>query len=359
MTSEDPIQTFSRLGIFLEQFSDPGKESGYTSPWLEELNNRFFRPLESEIQNSRIHNPWFTENNVRQALGSIGKSLRPEKLARWLEKYRLPGLSADMKTVAVIMAGNIPLVGFHDMLCVLLSGHNLLAKLSAKDERLPKIIAEITGYLNNDFEQRIRFADGVLKNFDAIIATGGNNTARYFEFYFGNSPHIIRKNRNSAAILDGSESIRELQCLSDDVFRYFGLGCRNVSKLYIPVDYDMGPLITAFESYRHYADHHQWANNYEYQRAVHLIDRVPHLDNGFVIMREETSPASPISVINYEKVETTADAIKIVRSQEDVLQCIVGKKGLGEGIVPFGRTQDPALDEYSDNIDTMEFLLNL
>lgn len=357
MTPEDPIQTFARLGTFLEQFSDP--DTNYSSPWLEELNSRFFRPLESEIQSCHIHNPWFTEDNVRLALGSIGRSLRPEKLVRWLRNYGLPGSQGERKTVAVIMAGNIPLVGFHDMLCVLLSGHNVLAKLSVRDERLPKLIAEIIGCLNNDYNPRIRFAEGVLKNFDAIIATGGNNTSRYFEYYFGKSPNIIRKNRNSVAILDGTESGLQLQCLSDDIFRYFGLGCRNVSKLIIPNDYDTGSLMEAFESYRHYADHHQWANNYEYQRAVHLIDRVPHLDNGFVIMREDASPASPVSVINYEKVQNTAGALEIARKHGDALQCIVGRQGLAKDIIPFGSTQDPALDDYADNIDTMKFLINL
>jgi hypothetical protein len=359
MTTDNPIQTFTRLGIFLEQFIEPDKSSRLDEPWLEDLNNRFFQPLESEIQNSYIYNPWFTEDNVRMALAAIASMLEPSRLAIWLNNYDLPGLQKSPKTVAVVMAGNIPLVGFHDMLCVLMSGHNLLAKLSAKDERLPKFLAEICCFLNKDFCNRIIFADGLLKDFDAVIATGGNNTSRYFEYYFGKKPHIIRKNRNSVAILDGSETDSELQGLSDDIFRYFGLGCRNVSKLFLPEGYDTGPLIQSFETWRHYADHHHWANNYEYQRAIHLIDRVPHLDNGFAIIREDTSPASPIAVLNYEKVRNGGNALETALGHGNAIQCVIGRRGMAEGIVPFGSAQDPGPDQYADNIDTMEFLIKL
>jgi hypothetical protein len=359
MTTDNPIQAFTRLGMFLEQFSAEGKATDHAEPWLEELNSSFFQPLESEIQNSHIYNPWFTEDNVRMAFAGIASMLKPGRLARWLYHYGLPGQKKDPKVVAVVMAGNIPLVGFHDMLCVLLSGNYLLAKLSAKDERLPKILAEIMCSLDNDYCGRISFADGLLKDFDAVIATGGNNTSRYFEYYFGKKPNIIRKNRNSVAILDGSESDRELQGLSDDIFTYFGLGCRNVSKLFLPEGYDPGPLLRSFEAWRHYADHHQWSNNYEYQRAIHLIDRVPHLDNGFVIIREEASPASPIAVLNYETVRSGDNALEAALGHGDSLQCIAGRQGLAEGIIPFGSTQDPGPDQYADNIDTMAFLIKL
>jgi hypothetical protein len=359
MTTDNPIQSFARLGIFLEQFIDPGKPGGPDEPWLEELNERFFQPLESEVQNSHIYNPWFTEDNVRMALAGIANMLEPSRLAGWLYNYGLPGNRVNPKTVAVVMAGNIPLVGFHDMLCVLLSGHNMLAKLSVKDERLPRILAEICCFLNKTYCNRISFADGLLKGFDAVIATGGNNTSRYFEYYFGKKPHIIRKNRNSVAILDGSESDRELQDLSDDIFRYFGLGCRNVSKLFLPEDYDTGPLLRSFEAWKHYADHHHWANNYEYQRAIHLIDRVPHLDTGFAIIREDASPASPISVINYEKIRSGGNALEAALEHGNALQCIIGRRGMAEGIIPFGSAQDPGPDQYADNIDTMEFLIKL
>ena len=359
MMKEELIRTFTRLGIFLQQFSKPEKPTRHSESWLEELNLKFFQQFERVIESSHIHNPWFTENNVRLALGSIGKSLSPEKLADWLSRYNLPAARKKPATVAVIMAGNIPLVGFHDIMCVLISGHNLLAKLSVKDEHLPVMIGEVLGFLYGDFAGRIRFEEGRLKNFNAVIATGGDNTSRYFEYYFGKYPNIIRKNRNSAAILDGSESPQELRQLADDIFRYFGLGCRNVSRLFIPVDYDFSSMIETFETYRHYADHNQWANNYEYQRALHLIDQIPHLDTGFLILREENSFASPISVINYQRTGNTSEALEIAGREIEKLQCLAGKPGLAENIIPFGKTQEPDLDEYADNTDTMEFLLKL
>ncbi len=358
MAQKDKIETFVKLGIFLKQFSK-AENSNFAEPWLEELNERFFQPLESVISSSHIHNPWFTDDNVRFALGSIGKLLNAEDLESWLSHYEIPGFRKSPKTVALIMAGNIPLAGFHDMLCVLLSGHNVLAKLSVKDEHLPKIVAEIICFLNSDNEGKIRFEEGRIKDFDAVIATGSNNTSRYFEYYFGKYPNIIRKNRNSAAILDGSETADELKGFSDDVFRYFGLGCRSISKIFVPADYDFVPLIEAFNDYRHLADHNHWANNYEYQRAVHLIDQVPHIDTGFLILREASSLASPVTVMNYEKVGSTLEALDIAIRDREKLQCIAGKPGLAKNLIHFGKAQEPSLNEYADNIDTMEFLLKL
>jgi hypothetical protein len=358
MALADKIRIFEKLGIFLNQFTDGEFGPATAGPWLTDLNDRFSGQLESVILNSHIHNPWFTEDNVRYALGSISKLLDREKITGWLQNYNIPDNPANTKTVAIIMAGNIPLVGFHDMLCVHLSGHRLLAKLSVKDEYLPAILAEIISFLSGN-EMDTRFEKDRLKGFDAVIATGSNNTSRYFEYYFGKYPSIIRKNRNSAAILDGSESPGELGCLSDDVFRYFGLGCRNVSKIFIPSGYDFSSLAGAFDRYRHIADHNQWANNYEYQRAVHLIDRVPHLDTGFLLMRENRSPASPISVINYEMVDSSGEAYEICRMMGDKLQCIVGKSQTAGNLIPFGKSQQPGPGDYADDIDTMDFLLNL
>lgn len=359
MSIKDRIPAFEKLGIFLKQFRKPGNPNNFPDPWLEELNKVFFQPLETVIKSSYIHNPWFTEDNVRHALFSIGNSLNPEDLENWIGRYNIPDEPKEPKTVALVMAGNIPLVGFHDMLCVLLSGHNVLAKLSVKDEHLPKIMAEIIWFLDNDYEGKIRFEEGQIKNFDSVIATGSNNTSRYFEYYFGGYPNIIRKNRNSAAILDGNETTEELRRLSDDVFRYFGLGCRNVSKIFVPKDYDFISLIQSFSSYSHFADHHQWANNYEYQRAVHLIDQIPHIDTGFLIIREENALASPITVINYEKVGSTGEAFDLITRDSGNLQCVVGRPGLSDNIIPFGKSQEPNLNDYADNIDTMEFLLKL
>ncbi len=359
MRWKEKIEAFEKLGVFLEQFSSPGNKTETMMPWLEELNKQFFHPLESLIQSIHIHNPWFTEENIRFSLGVTGRSLHAEELVSWLSCYTEPIAGNRPRTVAVIMAGNIPLVGFHDMLCVLISGHNIMAKPSAKDDQLIKMMAAILCYINNDFEGRIIFEEGILKNFDAVIATGSNNTARYFEFYFGKYPNIIRKNRNSAAILDGFETKEDLRNCAEDVLRYFGLGCRSVSKLYVPCNYEFTPLKETFSVFSNLINHNQWANNYEYQKAIHLIEKIPHIDTGFMLIREDKSIASPISVLNYERVESTEAALEITMKENEKLQCIVGKPDISKNLVPLGKAQEPGLDDYADNIDTMEFLLNL
>lgn len=358
MNLKDKTEVFEKLGIFLEQFSNTGKINS-PMPWLEELNNNFFQPMESVIQNCHINNPWFTEDNVRLALAGVGKTLRAENIVNWLSCYRVPDMHKNPKTIAVIMAGNIPLAGFHDMLCVLISGHRLLAKLSLKDDQLPKIVAEVICFLNSDFAEKIEFKESRLKDFDAVIATGSGNTSRYFDCYFGKYPNIIRKNRTSVAIIEGAETNEELNLLSDDVFRYFGLGCRSVSTLFVPENYDFKDMLQSFSVYNHLLNHNQWANNYEYQKAVNLIDQIPHLDAGFLILKEDNSLASPIAVINYQVVESIVKALEITNKKNERLQCVVGNSNLSKDIVPFGKAQEPGLTDYADNVDTMEFLLNL
>jgi hypothetical protein len=355
----DKIPVFEKLGIFLNQFSIPdGNDKPYPA-WLEELNRKFFQPVESEIKTNHIYNPWFTEENIRFAMGTTGRSLSKESLTSWLGRYESAASIVKPATIAVIMAGNIPLVGFHDMLCVLFSGHNLLAKLSARDDRLLKLVAEILYTLDPFFKDKIRFTQERIIDFNAVIATGSNNTSRYFEYYFGKYPHIIRGNRISVAILDGSETEDDLRALSNDVFRYFGLGCRSVSKIFVPDGYDFTPLIEAFGGYSHLADHNQWANNYNYQKAVHLIDLIPHLDTGFFLIRNNPSFHSPIGVLNYEIAISTGSALEIAGRNRDILQCVVGNPGISGSLVPFGKAQEPALSDYSDNVDTMDFLTNL
>ena len=359
MTLKEKIEAFEKLGIFLDQFHDGERNGHPPMPWLEVLNSRFFRTMVSIIDNSQIHNPWFTRENINHALGSIGRNLKAEAIVGWLSCYGDIQPPEKPKTVAVIMAGNIPLVGFHDLLCVLFSGHNILIKLSVRDDLLLKLLAEILIFLNQGFKDRISFAGGRIEGFDAVIATGSDNTSRYFEYYFGKYPCIIRKNRNSAAIIDGTENTEDLKLLSNDVFRYFGLGCRSVSKLFVPLNYDFNPLLGSFSGYSHLINHNQWANNYEYQKAVHLIDKTPHLDSGFLIIRENKTLSSPIAVLNYETVSESSEAMEIIAGQSDELQCVVGSPKLDGNLVPFGRSQEPGLKDYADNIDTIEFLLNL
>jgi hypothetical protein len=359
MKLQEKIEVFEKLGMFLEQFAVPVYDVKTDLPWLKELNTQFLQPLEAIIQNSNIHNPWFTEENMRFALSHTGRMLNAVDLSEWLAKYDVKDMDGNRKTIAVVMAGNIPLVGFHDMLCVMVSGHNMLAKLSVKDDQLLKLVTEILYSLDETFLGKIEFTGGRLKDFDAVIATGSNNTSRYFEYYFRKYPSIIRKNRNSVAILDGSETIEELRALADDVFRYFGLGCRSVSKLFVPPEYDFHKLIEALSHYGYLADHNHWANNYDYQKAVHLIDMIPHLDTGFLIIRNNASLASPIAALNYEIVNSSESALELLNKESGSIQCIVGKPGLSERTVPFGQAQTPWVSDYADNIDTMDFLINL
>ncbi|TVR70989.1 MAG: acyl-CoA reductase [Marinilabiliales bacterium] len=359
MRKKEIIGTFEKLGVFLGQFSNLPGRNLTVMPWLEELNKEFFQPMDVLVQNVYIHNPWFTGENVRYALKVAATWLRAESLVNWLSCYDNRPERVKEKTIAVVMAGNIPMVGFHDMLCVLVSGHRLLAKLSAKDDQLLKLISEIISAINGELGGKIVFEEGRLKDFDAVIATGSDNTARYFEYYFSKYPNIIRKNRSSAAIIDGLETKEDLERLADDVFRYFGLGCRSVSKLYVPADYDFSFLIEAFSKYSHIANHNQWANNYEYQRAVHLIDRIPHLDTGFLLIKESSNLSSPISVLHYENYDRPESVIDPDLTESDRIQCITARRPVDGKIIEFGKAQEPGLGDYADNIDTFEFLLNL
>jgi len=302
-------------------------------------------------------NPWFVEANIVHALGQWGRALTRDALGAWLSAYAMdrPG---KPKTVGIIMAGNVPLVGFHDFLAVLLSGHRVLAKLSSQDRHLMPFLAQRLVQAEPALGGRIAFVEGKMQGFDAVIATGSNNTGRYFEYYFGQGPHIIRKNRNSVAILDGSEDQGELGALGDDIFRYFGLGCRNVSKLYVPRDYDFDVFFKGIFPYGEVVDHFKYANNYDYNRAIFLMNTEVFLDNGFLLLRENPAFASPISVLHYEfydSIKTLREELKTAKGQ---LQCIVSGSDF-TGDVPFGRTQDPALWDYADGVDTLEFLLGL
>ncbi len=359
MGKNEYIETFEKLGIFLEQFGRKANKPIHAAPWLEALNSEFLRPMESLVKTSYLHNPWFTEENIRYALEVTGRSLSAESLVSWLSCYGTPVNRLKQKTVAVVMAGNVPMVGFHDMLCVLISGHRIKARLSSKDDRLLKMITSTILAINKEFEKTITLEEGTLKDFDAIIATGSDNTARYFEYYFGKYPNIIRKNRNSAAIIDGRETKKELERLAHDIFRYFGLGCRSVSKIYVPAGYDFAGLIEAFGTYSHLHDHNQWANNYEYQRAIHLIDKIPHIDSGFLLIRENSSFSSPVAVLNYENYDRVEAALASLSAAGDKLQCITGRQFFNNRIIPLGKAQEPGLDDYADNIDTLGFLLNL
>lgn len=309
--------------------------------------------LRAAKENARLANPWFTAEFVDIALQNISNNfLKRESLNKWLEGYDLQTELAKPKTIGIVMAGNIPLVGFHDLLCVFISGHKALIKPSAKDEVLIKHIAEKLFEWDDQTKNYIAFADN-LKNCDAYIATGSNNSSRYFEYYFGKYPHIIRSNRTSVAVLDGSETEAELSLLANDIQQYFGLGCRNVTKLFVPKGYDFEPLLRALRKYAHFIDFHKYKNNYDYQLALLMLNGKYYMTNDSIILTENESPFSAVSVLNYEYY-MDIDAVKEKISGDNNLQLITG-----HGFVPFGQAQSPSLSDYADGVDTMQFLVSL
>jgi hypothetical protein len=310
--------------------------------------------LEGLIGRARALNPWFTPENMRLGVAGLIRYLDKEALEKWMSTVHSPQSTANTgKKVGIVMAGNIPFVGFHDLLAVLITGNVALVKLSSKDNVLiPYLVARLLA-LEPRFKTQVEFIEQ-LKDFDAVIATGSDNSARYFEYYFGKYPHVIRKNRTSCAVLNGQESVDDLKLLAHDVFSYFGLGCRNVSKLYVPAGYNFTPMFESWEYLSEIIHHHKYHNNYDYQKSILLVNGVHHLDNGFVMITESERMVSPISVVFYEYYASEADLREKLTLNADKIQCIVGR---GEpATVPFGQAQYPALWDYADQIDTLNFL---
>ena len=299
-------------------------------------------------------NPWFTEKSVRMAVSNLQSILSKEALSEWTSHY---DLDVKTKKIAIVMAGNIPLVGFHDFLCVLISGHSVLIKTSSKDNTLIRFITDLLISIEPRFKERIEFAEQ-LKGFDAIIATGSDNTSRYFEYYFKKYPHIIRKNRTSVAVLTGLENNHELETLGIDVFSYFGLGCRNVSKLFVPKGFFIESIFPAWETYHDIIHHHKYCNNYDYQKSILLITRTPFLDGGYVMLQETESLVSPISVVYYEFYNSADDLVSKLSANQQKIQCIVDNSGQYSKI-KFGQAQSPGPEDYADQIDTLKFLTEL
>lgn len=302
-------------------------------------------------------NNWFVPENVLQSIDSIANNMLDRaQLLRWTELYPSPAKSSK---IGVIMAGNIPAVGFHDALCVLISGHSLHAKLSSDDTFLIKALLNKLTEIEPGFANSIHFVDR-LNDADAFIATGSNNSSRYFEYYFSKKPHIIRRNRVSVALLTGKEDASELAGLVEDILRYYGLGCRNVAKLLVPEGYDFTKFYDQAESFSSYClHHHKYFNNYEYNKSIVLINRVPHLDNGFLLVEENPALVSPLSMVYYQTYQKIEDAIDYVNKNEESIQCIVGHPLTDKITIPFGKAQYPLLTDYADGIDTMSFLSKL
>lgn len=347
------IEAFALLSKFLKAVAN--KDAQDIPAGLEKEYDR----LNALIPELKIHNPWFIEEFVRFQLNALAEVTTEEKLKTWIEPYRDKIENSKPHNVGVIMAGNIALVGFHDFLTVLITGNRILVKASSKDSVLPVFIADVLKKIAPHFDKMIEFQEK-LSNFDAVIATGSDNTARYFEYYFGKVPHIIRKNRNSIAILNGNETKTELDGLADDILLHFGLGCRNVSKIYIPENYDIQNIFEAMFKYKDLINHHKYANNYEYNRAIYLLNKDNFFENGFFIVREGFELATPISVLNYERYSKKEHLGKIYKANEDKIQIVVSnEKFNGFQTVKPGNSQVPELYDYEDGINTLDFLTNL
>ena len=353
MTLTKRKKAFIELGRFLSQFSLDN-----SNPKDDVLNNDvFYDKMLELVRLSKSHNGWYTEEQVFFALQSWAEALTADNLEIWLSSYDIKD-AATSKTVGLILAGNIPLVGFHDFLSVLITGHKALVKTSSSDQHILPFLAKYLINAEPEFNSFIEFTESKLEGFDAIIATGSNNTARYFEYYFKGKPSIIRKNRNSAAILTGQETKEDLVALGEDIFRYFGLGCRNVSKLFVPKGYDFKLFFEAMYEYRDVIHYEKYANNYDYNKAVFLMSNFQILDNEFMTIKEDSGYASPISSVFYEYYDNIDDLRQRLEEDKDQLQCVVSSN-LTPGSIAFGQTQKPALWDYADNIDTVTFLTKI
>lgn len=330
MTLEERLEAFVRLGRKIEQIPETAK-------------------IQAQNQNQ-----WFSEESIEKALKGVQTYLQAEHLEKWVRQY--PELSTSPQKVAVVMAGNVPLVGFHDFLCVLMSGHILLARPSSEDNVLIRAVADLLVEIEPAFATSIHFVEKI-NEADKVIATGSDNTARYFAYYFAKKPHIIRKNRVSIAILNGKESKEELEALGEDIFTYFGLGCRNVAKLYMPRGYSFDAFFEALQTFAQVRNHHKYFNNYEYNKAIYLLKPIAHLDNGFLLVSESTEIASPVACLYYEYYENFKDLEQKLAPYTEKIQCIVSQKAFWQNSYAFGEAQKPKVWDYADCIDTMKFLL--
>jgi len=354
MTLETKKSVFVELGKFLNQFS----ETDNTQNPSVLGNDLFFDDFIKLILLSQSHNGWYTPEQVYFAIKSWADALTEENITKWLSQYATEFAQNNNteKNVALILAGNIPLVGFHDFLSVLITGNKALIKTSSNDQHLLPFLAKYLVFVDESLKENITFVEGKLENFDTVIATGSNNTARYFEYYFKDKPSIIRKNRNSVAVLNGKETKEDLENLGEDIFRYFGLGCRNVSKIFVPKGYTFDAFFEAIFKYQDVIHYEKYANNYDYNKAVFLMSNFKLLDNGFLTIKEDPSYASPISSVFYEFYENIDELQTRLEADAEQIQCIVSND-LIKNSIPFGQTQNPQLWDYADNVDTITFLL--
>lgn len=346
------IKELVSLGRFLSQFST---EKPSRCPTIAN-NNIFFDGFIDQLKLASKFNGWFTKENICFALKQWSELLKEKSLVQWLSNY--PNSNSQPKTIALIMAGNIPLVGFHDFLACIVTGHNLIIKQSSNDRHLLPFIVSYLTREESLIKSKIKFVDNKIEKFDAVIATGSNNTARYFNAYFKNKPSIIRNNRNSIAILNGNESENDLKNLSNDIFRYYGLGCRSVSKIYVPKNYDFNMLFKAVYKWHPVINIRKYLNNYDYNKAVYIMSEFDIIENGFLMLKEDRRLSSPIATLFYEYYDNVSELKSKLKTISSEIQCIVAN-GFNSKEIKFGSTQSPALKDYADGIDTVDFLLKI
>ncbi len=340
MTLKQRIQGFVQVGLFINRHFNEQQPS----------ETQLHQGLDKLIEMAHIYNNWFIPEFVKESLINVSILLKEEDLI----KFSAPIKEKEPKTIAVICAGNVPMVCFHDILCVLLSGNIALIKLSSDDNLLMPFFLKLLTHYEPAFEAQILFAEGKLGAFDAVIATGSNNTAGHFKYYFDKYPHIIRKNRSSIAVLTGKESTQDLKNLGKDIFLYFGLGCRNVSKLLVPKGYSFDTFFESIVDFGFVVNNKKYGNNYDYHRAIYLLESMTFLDNNFLMIKENADLHSPVGVLYYQYYENEKELNAYLDSIKDELQCVVGAKN-----IPFGYSQQPVITDFADNVNTLEFLVNL
>ena len=336
------ISTFAALGQLFRDYT-----SGYY------LENKWIKNLGNTLVNASNQNKWFTKENLDFCVNTWGNTLTETNIRTWLLAY--PEAQKHEQQLGLVLAGNIPLVGLHDVLCGLACGYTIEIKYSSNDDILLPFVVKFLMEKQPEWQGKIHFTDGKLEKFDRVIATGSNNTARYFEYYFRDVPHIIRKTRNGIAVLNGEETETELSALCTDILQYFGLGCRSVSHLMVPESYDFNALFLALYKHRDIIHHNAYANNYDYNKAVYLMQEEDLLDNGFMMLKKDSELNSPIACVHYSKYATLGEVQKTLNKAQDNIQCVVSN--CLENSIAFGQTQHPKLSDYADHIDTMEFLL--
>ncbi|MDQ8004066.1 MAG: acyl-CoA reductase [Pedobacter sp.] len=332
---EQLISAFKQLGKYLEQPDEA---------------------FQSVVYLARNANAWFTEEEVNKSVKALAEMLNEADLEKWFEKITV---ATEPKKVGLILAGNIPLVGFHDVICVLATGNTALIKLSSSDNKLlPFLLNKLIEFLP-ELKNHVIYVEQ-LKDFNAVIATGSNNTSRYFEYYFGKVPNIIRRNRNSVAILTGDENEEDIAQLGHDILDYFGMGCRSISKVFIPKNYEIKNFFEPLEQFKDIINHFKYNNNYDYNKSIYLVNQQKHYDNGFLLLKEDEGLSSPLAVLYYETYENIDEVIEKLKHQQEQIQCIVGNISKADfNALQFGQSQHPKLWDYADHVDTLDFLKQL